>query len=500
MKMKQLETIQTDLRHAGLSEQIRALCDEARQLEEAGKFEDARLILDEFWPGVGERPTLAGLDETAQAELILRAGTLSGWLGGARQIPGAQEFAKDLLSESATRFDRLGQVERVAEAQVDLGVCYWREGALDEARITLDTALRQLGDIESHQRLRALLNKALIEEVSSRSHEALQILSEAAPLFSASTSHALKGKFHNEFGTVLKNVGLAQRREDLIDRSLMQYTAASVELEEAGHLRALGSVENNLAFLYVHLEKFDEAHEHLDRAVSLVTRSGDKGKRAEFEDTRARAFVGQGLFDKAERVAASAVKRFREGDQQSYLALSLTTHGTVLAKLGRTTEALARFNEAINVAEQAGDRETGGSASITIVEELGSKLTHGELLAHFENAESALSKSQSPAVQFRLGECARKLLRLDAPASEAALPTPAEVLSTGVSLEDLVLHYEADLIKEALDSSGGSITRAARLLGVTHQGLAFILNGRQKNLLSSRKPAKPRRKSIIRFH
>ena len=46
----------------------------------------------------------------------------------------------------------------------------------------------------------------------------------------------------------------------------------------------------------------------------------------------------------------------------------------------------------------------------------------------------------------------------------------------------------------------GSVTRAARLLGVTHQGLAFILNGRQKGLLSSRKPAKRRRRSIIRFH
>jgi len=43
------------------------------------------------------------------------------------------------------------------------------------------------------------------------------------------------------------------------------------------------------------------------------------------------------------------------------------------------------------------------------------------------------------------------------------------------------------------------VTRAARLLGITHQGLAFILNGRHKSLLSIRTPVKRRRRSIIRY-
>jgi hypothetical protein len=68
------------------------------------------------------------------------------------------------------------------------------------------------------------------------------------------------------------------------------------------------------------------------------------------------------------------------------------------------------------------------------------------------------------------------------------------------SLEEKVVRYEGELIKRALLASDGSVTRAARLLGITHQGLAFILNGRQKDLLPSRKPAKRRRRSIIRYH
>jgi len=62
-----------------------------------------------------------------------------------------------------------------------------------------------------------------------------------------------------------------------------------------------------------------------------------------------------------------------------------------------------------------------------------------------------------------------------------------------------VLNYEGDLIRQALETSRGSVTRAARLLGITHQGLAFILNGRHKSLLSIRTPVKRRRRSIIRY-
>jgi transcriptional regulator with PAS, ATPase and Fis domain len=70
----------------------------------------------------------------------------------------------------------------------------------------------------------------------------------------------------------------------------------------------------------------------------------------------------------------------------------------------------------------------------------------------------------------------------------------------GFSLDGEVLRYEGSLIRKALEEAGGSVTRAARLLGVTHQGLAFILNGRHSDLLSIRTPVKKRRRSIIRHH
>src|SRR6267142_5528765 len=67
----------------------------AKQREEAGDYEAARSALTGLWHRIGERPRLEGLDASTQAELLLRVGALSGWLGSANQIEGAQEFAKD---------------------------------------------------------------------------------------------------------------------------------------------------------------------------------------------------------------------------------------------------------------------------------------------------------------------------------------------------------------------------------------------------------------------
>lgn len=499
MKMERVDLLQAEAPVTSVSDRAQELCARAKALEEAGKFEEARLILNEFWQRIGERPKLDDLDRPVRAELLLRVGALSGWIGSTNQIPGAQEIAKDLISESSAIFQELKMTERVAEARVDLGTCYWREGSLDEARISFDDALQLLGDMESEQRLRALLNKAIVEQVSSRLKEALKILAQSESLFENSSNQMLRGKFHNEFATVLKNLGLAEGREDYIDRSLMQYTAASIEFEQVGHARLLSGVENNLAGMFAHLGRFEEAHFHVNRAVAVITKS-DKGRRAQFEDTRARVFLAQGKLKEAEKISASAVKGFREGDEQGHLAAALTTHATIHARLGRKSEALAMLSEAVSVATQAGVPENAGIASLTLVEELSSILSPAELQDHYRRAESSLKHSQHATVRSRLGECARKILANEARASSITQSEGAAPTVTGSTLEEQVLRYEGELIKRALQASDGSVTRAARLLGVTHQGLAFILNGRQKNLLSSRKPAKPRRRSIIRYH
>ncbi|HEX8557400.1 MAG TPA: hypothetical protein VF668_04830 [Pyrinomonadaceae bacterium] len=107
-------------------------CRVAADLTHAGQYEAAREALGELWQGAGERPNVGGLEEKTAAEVILHAGVLSGWLGADR-VRGAQEAAKDLISESAALFEKLGESNRAAGARADLALCYWREGAYESA-------------------------------------------------------------------------------------------------------------------------------------------------------------------------------------------------------------------------------------------------------------------------------------------------------------------------------------------------------------------------------
>jgi tetratricopeptide (TPR) repeat protein len=508
-------------------QEVVARCVAAKRLEEAGDYDAARLLLGSVWERVGERPRLDGLTEIAAAELLLRAGSLSARIGSAHQIEGAMEIAKDLISHSSRIFEKLGMPERVAEAQIDLAVCYWREGGMDEARITLKQILGTLQGSDSEQQLRALVSLSIFETAATHYEAALRIHIEAAPLFERSQNHGLKGVFHNHYALVLKNLGNAEGRQDYIDRAFIEYAAAGYHFEQAGHTRYVAVVENNLGFLFLTAGKFIEAHQHLNRARSLVVKLKDKGSIAQIDETRARVFLAQGLIAQAEAAVRGSVRTLEEGDDRAILAEALTTHGTALARLDRLERAHTQLKKAIDVASQAGNLEKAGLAALTIIEVLPSYVSQADLREYYSNAESYLAQSQIPGIENRLGGCARAILSVRGANEDSfktlMTPEPAAVLLfgegkvsaqpegqeqpaaseqewAGCSLENEVLSYEGELIQRALEASRGSVTRAARMLGITHQGLAFILNGRHKSLLTVRTPVRRRRKSIFRNH
>lgn len=66
------------------------------------------------------------------------------------------------------------------------------------------------------------------------------------------------------------------------------------------------------------------------------------------------------------------------------------------------------------------------------------------------------------------------------------------------TLEKAMLQYEGLLIAAALAHTGGKIGKAAEILGLTYQGLAYIINHRHQELLVLRSPVRRRvkRKSL----
>ena len=401
------------------TERVQLRCSLAKELEEAGNYETAREIMGGVWQRIGERPLLDGLDERTAAEVLMRVGTLSGWLGSAKQLAGAQETAKNLITESISVFEKLPDAAKVAEAQTELAYCYWREGAFDEARITLQEALARLSD-ETNSELKslALTRIAVIDISTQRFNDGLRLLTEAAPLFEKITNQSLKGRFHVGLATILKNLGAAEKREDYTDRALVEYAAASYHFEQAGHTSYRAAVENNLGFLFLKAGKFDEADEHLDRARRLFTSLRDEVHTAQVDETRARALLAQGRNPEADRVVGSAVRTLEKGGEQALLAEALTTHGVALARLEEHEQARMTLERAMAVAEQAGDLEGAGRAALTLIEELKGQLAEDELREVYSRADGLLARTQHSETMARLRECARYVLEAR-PAGEA---------------------------------------------------------------------------------
>jgi tetratricopeptide (TPR) repeat protein len=242
------------------NERARLRCQLSKKLEESGDYEGAQATMGELWSRIGERPTLDGLDRGTAAEVLLHVGLLTSCIGSVRQIEGAQEAAKTLIRKSITIFKELQNEEKVAEAQTDLAICYWREGALDEARRLLQEVLPRLHNTSKELKLKTLLRSALVEVTATHYGDALRIIMGAVPLLDENNNDALKGKFHGQLANVLEHLGAAENREDYIDRALIEYAAASFHFEQAGNTRYCARVENNLGFLYLTINKFDEAH------------------------------------------------------------------------------------------------------------------------------------------------------------------------------------------------------------------------------------------------
>jgi tetratricopeptide (TPR) repeat protein len=476
--------------HLSVNERASLQCRLAKHLEQAGDYEAASEAMGDLWLGVGARPMLEGLDDETKAQVLLRVGAITGWMGSASQIEGSQEMAKDLMSESLRMFEQLGARKKVGEARSDLALCYWRAGAYDEARIILQEASAEFGERDVEQRAIALLRQALVERESKRLNEALSLHNQAAPLFDEIDDHLLTANFHLGFANLLNRLSSAEHREDYVDRALIEYTAASFHFEQAGHERYHACVENNLGFLFSSMGKFAEAHEHLDRAQMLMTRLKDNVHLAQVDETRARVLLAEGRVIEAEKTVRAAVHTLEKGDELSLLAEALTTHGTALARLDHSEQALAALQRAVALAEQVGDFESAGVSALTIIEVLGADLSNKEVSATIDHAGVLLEKTQDVTTLKRLAMAFRLLFLT------RAIPAPPDW--EGFSLKDAVRRYEARLIRLALKETGGKVTAAARLLGFNHhQSLIALIASRHKELLEIRSPVRARRHHLL---
>lgn len=182
------------------------------------------------------------------------------------------------------------------------------------------------------------------------------------------------------------------------------------------------------------------------------------------------------------------------------LVEALTTQGRVLSKLGNFTGSLSTLRRAADLAEQVGAVEDAGRALLTLIEEHADRLTEYELLEIYQRADNLLKATQDAETIERLRSSASSIV---ASRLASLKPQRARGLTdfwANFNLPEKVQAYEARYVQRALIAAGGSVTRAARLLGLSHHAtLQAMLDegGRHKDLAHLRIPREPRRQSIF---
>jgi tetratricopeptide (TPR) repeat protein len=324
----------------------------------------------------------------------------------------------------------------------------------------------------------------------------LGILEENSELFKKITNHSIRGTYHNQLALVLRKLATGGKKQDYFRRAIREYEEADYHFKLAHNTIFRAHVKNNVGNILRQLGRFKDAHQHLTEARRLTIRARDKVRTAQIDDTRAQVLIAEGKFAAAEPVARYAVTVLEKSGQQCLLTDALITHGIALARLHKTERAQFTFQRAIEVAHQVGALNKAGLAALTLIEEL-DQLPPEVLCAAYDRASQWLAESQSQDLLLRLNEAARLVFLILRGALKVEDATDT-LFNKPINLQEEILKLERSLIRQALAKANGSVTRAATLLSMSYQGLAYTIEARHEDLLKERSPVRRRSRKDLR--
>lgn len=113
-----------------------------------------------------------------------------------------------------------------------------------------------------------------------------------------------------------------------------------------------------------------------------------------------------------------------------------------------------------------------------------------------KSAAALLQRSQDPSVAKRLISCAHTVMDSSTPSESAGDSKPESW--EGFSFKKELHAFEKTLIERALRTTGGSVTKASRLLGFKHhQSLISLINTRHEELLKTRSAVRKRKRHLF---
>ncbi|MEQ1606323.1 MAG: hypothetical protein ABL999_15790 [Pyrinomonadaceae bacterium] len=312
------------------------------KLERCGRYSDALEELNAIWPDQQALPDLDGFEPEEAAELLMRCGSLIGFHGHNVQEKGAQETSRDLLMSAQGHFLSWENFEKASECENYLALSYWRTGEMNEAQIWLDEALSRNLPATDPRRLYSQIVQCLINIPAKKDAENLESLKSLEPAFLQSKDDCLKGDYFNHCGIALDNLG---RKAE----ALQHFEFARFHHRRSGHKIYLGTIENNLAWLYKDAGELHKAHEAIDTATETFHRIKDKTREGFSLDTKAALLLSEGRYVEALTTVEKALSLLKQSDNSAYQVETLLTKAKVLVHLDNFPDAVVSLIDAVNI-------------------------------------------------------------------------------------------------------------------------------------------------------
>lgn len=313
------------------------------QYERCGKYEEGLAETREFWPDTNFLPNFEGLEPRDAAELLLRCGSLFGYLGHKKQLPNAQEKSKNLLTEARNRFLDIYDIEKVAECENYLALSYWRLGEMNEAETYVETALSHDLPSTNAVRLYSVIILTIVQLATKRFEESARLLGETEYDFVKCDDAFLLGSFSSHMGIALNKLGRGPE-------ALGRFKAARMYHQRSGHEPYLAMVDNNLALTYKAHGKFNLAHSASDSATDIFGKLKNRNNEGFSLDTKAGIYIAEGKYEEAVQIADKALAILQKGDNTAYRIETLMTKVKALVFMGDISEAAFWLSQAVGLA------------------------------------------------------------------------------------------------------------------------------------------------------
>lgn len=314
------------------------------KLERCGRYDEALAELREIWEDTTTVPETSDFDPPVAAEIILRCGSLIGFLGHNRQLPNAQERSKNLLTEAHRRFLVINDLEKIVECENYLALAYWRTGELAEARTWIETALGRRLPETSPALMYAAVTKSLILLSAGCSDAVIRELEHRRPMFRDHADDFLKGVFHSNLAVALKNL-------DEMSGALHNLKLARHFHLRSGHRIYLGIVENNLAQIHKTRGDFVRAHRAVNTAIDIFQKIRDRTREGFSLDTQAQIFFAEKKYVEALKTVDRALMFLEKSENAAYLAETYLTKTRILIALDDITSATMCLFDAVQLAK-----------------------------------------------------------------------------------------------------------------------------------------------------